>query len=192
MRRSLLCAALLAACLASACAVPPDKEINQAQGAIDAARAAGAERYAEAELAAATTSLTRANDAVAQRDYRMALNNALESREHAQNAARDAAANRARLRAAVERALTEITDLADRANGRVAEAQRARVSRLTIRSIRQELSQVNTALQKAGAAATAEDYVTAEAALAGVKDQLSKAIASLDASITSQSSRRRR
>ena len=47
------------------------------------------------EFAAATTALKNANDAVRQRDYRLALNHALESREQAQNAARDAADTRA-------------------------------------------------------------------------------------------------
>ena len=84
-------ACVLAALLASACTSPPNKEMDQAQGAIDAARAAGAERYAATELAAANTALKNANDAVQQGDYRLALNHALDSREQAQNAARVAA-----------------------------------------------------------------------------------------------------
>ena len=66
---------------------PPDKEMQQAQGAIDAARAAGADQYAHEEFAAAQEALTHANEAVEQRDYRLALNHALDSRERAQNAA---------------------------------------------------------------------------------------------------------
>ena len=48
--------------------------MQQAQGAIDAARAAGADRYAREEFTAAEDALKRAHDAVAQRDYRLALN----------------------------------------------------------------------------------------------------------------------
>ena len=59
---------------------PPDKEMQQAQGAIDAARAAGAAVYATEELAAAQLALTRAEEAVSARDYRLALNHALDSR----------------------------------------------------------------------------------------------------------------
>ena len=73
---------VLALVLLTACGTPPHKEIDQAQGAIDAARAAGADRLATEEFNAATTSLKLANDAVDQRDYRLALNHALESREH--------------------------------------------------------------------------------------------------------------
>src|SRR5919197_6527706 len=95
-------ACIVAAVLAAACGDPPNKEMDQAQGAIDAARAAGADRYATEEYTAATTTLKQANEAVTQRDYRLALNLALESREHAQNAARDAANTRARIRGEVE------------------------------------------------------------------------------------------
>src|SRR3954462_3855264 len=79
-----------------ACAEPPTKELNQAQGALNTPRAAGAGQYANAEYRNAAASLTAANDAVAQRDYRLALSNALDSRERAQSAARIAAESRAR------------------------------------------------------------------------------------------------
>ncbi len=51
--------------LSASCAEPPNKEINQAQGAIDAARAAGADRFAAAEFSAATDALKRSEEAVA-------------------------------------------------------------------------------------------------------------------------------
>src|ERR1700736_2016696 len=82
---------------------PPEKEMRQAQGAIDAARAAGADRYAHDELVAATETLKRARAAVDDRDYRLALNNAIDSREHAQNAAKQAADNKAIARADADR-----------------------------------------------------------------------------------------
>ena len=91
MTRWLPAACVRAALLITACGDPPNKEMDQAQGAIDAARAAGADRYAATEYTAATDALKRSQDAVAQRDYRLALNEALNSREHAQNAAREGA-----------------------------------------------------------------------------------------------------
>ena len=74
----------------AACGDPPDKEMQQAQGAIDAARAAGADQYARDEFTAAEDALKRAHEAVDQRDYRQALNNALDARERAQTAAKEA------------------------------------------------------------------------------------------------------
>src|SRR5690606_17977147 len=61
MRRRLF-AIVLACCgaiLAGACAEPPDKEMQQAQGAIEAARAAGADRYAHDEFVAAQEALKK-------------------------------------------------------------------------------------------------------------------------------------
>ena len=192
MRRSLLGAALLTAFILPACAEPPNKEINQAQGAIDAAMAAGAARYAEAEYTAATTALKQANEAVAQRDFRLALNHALESREHAQNAARDAAENRARSRGEVERLMAEMAPLLAQASTRLGDAEGARLPRQALREAQQALAQVNAAVQKAGAAMQAEDYAAAQPLLQGAKAQIETAMASLDAAVKSQSLRRRR
>ena len=102
---------LVVVLVAISCAEPPHKEMDQAQGAIDAARAAGAEQYAAAEFTAATKALTQSNEAVTARDYRLALNYALESREQAQNAARTAADTRAKLRGDAERSIAEAKSL---------------------------------------------------------------------------------
>ena len=192
MRRWSWRAVVAAACLISACADPPNKEIDQAQGAIDAARAAGGERYAATEYTAAAASLKSANDAVAQRDYRLALNHALESREHAQNAAREAADGKARTGAEVERTMAEIAGLLAQANTQIAAAQRARVPARLLREPAAEIEAVNAVVQKAGEAVNADDYLGAQAMLQGVKERIQKAIAAIEAATTSQSPRRRR
>jgi len=92
VRRLLASVVLLAFCSFACAGDPPEKEMREAQSAIDTARAAGADRYARDEYSAAEDSLKKAQDAVAQRDYRLALNYALDSRERAQNSAREAAA----------------------------------------------------------------------------------------------------
>ena len=191
MCRSRTKALLLAALFVAACGSPPHKEMDQAQGAIDAARAAGADRYATTEFEAATASLTQANDAVAQRDYRLALNHALESRDHAQNAAREAADTRARIRGEVERSMAEVAGLLAQANGAIAAAEKARIPRRTLTEAREALARVNAEVQKAGAAMKADDYMAAQPSMAGIKERIEKVIASLDAAMT-QSSRRRR
>jgi hypothetical protein len=152
----------------------------QAQGAIDAARAVGAERYAAQEFNAATTALAQSNDAVTQRDYRLALNHALESREHAQNAAREAANERARLRGEVERSMAEIAALLAQANNALSDAEADRTPRAALHDTREALARVNSAVQKAGAAMKADDYLAAEPLLKGVKEQVETAIANLE------------
>src|SRR6185295_13083398 len=106
-RRFLLSFAIVVAMTSAACGDPPDKEMQQAQAAVDAARAAGADRFAHEEFAAAEDALKRSHDAVAQRDYRLALNAALDARERAQTAAKQAADEKATARVAAERALAE-------------------------------------------------------------------------------------
>jgi hypothetical protein len=191
MRRSFAQAWLPLLVFVAACGTPPHKEMDQAQGAIDAARAAGADRYAETEFQAATESLKLAEDAVAQRDYRLALNHALQSRESAQNAARDAAETRARIRGEVERSMAEVAALLAQANGSLAAAEKARVPRRTLTPAREALAQVNESVQKAGAAMKADDYGAAQPALTGVRERIEKVIADLAAAMP-QSSRRGR
>jgi len=184
-------ASVLALVLLTACGTPPHKEIDQAQGAIDAARAAGADRLATEEFNAATASLKLANDAVGQRDYRLALSHALESGEHAQNAARLAAETHVRLRGEVERSLAEITALIAQANGRLTTAERTRVARRIVTDARQSLATANKDVQKAGAAVQAQDFAAAQKLLSGAKERISLVITRLDTAMRGQNSRRR-
>jgi hypothetical protein len=192
MWRRSLAASLAAAFLVSACADPPNKEIGQAQGAIDTARAAGADRYAADEYTAATKALAQAADAVSQRDYRLALNHAIESREHAQNAAREAAERRAQVRSEVERSMADVATLLAHASSRMTAAEDARIPRRTLRETQQALAQVNDDVQKAGAAMQAEDYLAAQRALAGVKERIEAVNRSLDQLTTAQAVKRKR
>src|ERR671918_1012146 len=89
MRRAVV--AFCAFLLSTGCSEPPQKEIDRAQGAIDAARAAGAEQYAPEPFSAATTAMQQTHEAVQQRDYRLALSRATDANERALEAARQAA-----------------------------------------------------------------------------------------------------
>jgi Domain of unknown function (DUF4398) len=176
---------------AIACAAPPHKEIDQAQGAIDAARAAGAERYAATELAAANQALKQANDAVTSRDYRLALNYALESREEAQNAARAAADSRAKLRGNSERSIAEVKAVIEQTRVRLDGPNGAQISRGTRRTVEQRLKQLEGDLQKADAALQAEDYTQAERLLMGIKQRIEGVTKILPPAAPSQSPQRR-
>jgi hypothetical protein len=192
MSRRWLPLCLAGALLVSACAEPPNKELGQAQGAIETARAAGADRYAPDEFKAATDAFAQAGDAVNDRDYRLALNHAIESREHAQNAAREAADTRAKIRGDLERTMAEVAALLAQANTKMAAAERGRVPRRSLRAAQQALAQVNEDVQKAGAAMQSNDYMAAQPALNGVKDRIEAVIKSLDEMTASQSANRRR
>lgn len=185
------CMCVLAVAVLSACASPPSKEMDQAQGAIDAARAAGAEQYATVEYTAATTALKNANDAVTIGDYRLALNHALESHEHARNAARDTANTKARMRSELERSVAEIDGRIAEGRSRITAAQKARVPARLLRQPTAALTQAEKDVQEARATIAAGDYLAASAALDGMKERLEKTLASITALRTPQTSRRR-
>ena len=182
---------ILALVLLAACGAPPNKEMDQAQGAIDAARATGADRYATDEFTAAQRSLTLATQAVDQRDYRLALNHAIESREHAQASARLAAETRALLRGDLERSMAEVKALIAQASGRLGTAEKTRVSRRIVTAARQSLATANADVQKASAAMQSQDFSAAQAALTGAKKRITQVIARLDNAMRGQNARRR-
>jgi len=177
--------------VAISCAEPPHKEMDQAQGAIDAARAAGADQYAATEFTAATKALTQSNEAVTARDYRLALNYALESREQAQNAARTAADTRAKLRGDVERSIAEAKSQIAQARARMEGPSGAQIPRSTRRTAQQRLAQLEGELQKADASLQAEKYMEAERLLTGVKKQIQSVVTTISRGPSSQSQRRR-
>ena len=177
---------------ALACGEPPNKEMDQAQGAIDAARAAGADQYAATSFTAAVDALARSEQAVAAGDYRLALDNALTSREQAQIAAREAADTKARLRGDAERALAEVMALLSQARSRVEQARLARVPQRTLRALEADIAAVDATVQKAGAAIQAGDYRAIPPLLDGAKAQIEEVLTELDAQATAQSTRRRR
>jgi uncharacterized protein DUF4398 len=178
---------LVVVLVAISCAEPPHKEMDQAQGAIDAARAAGAEQYAAAEFTAATKALAQSNEAVTARDYRLALNYALESREQAQNAARTAADTRAKLRGDVERSFAEAKSLIAQARARMDGPSGAQIPRGTRRTAQQRLTQLEGELQKADASLQAEKYMEADRLLTGIKRQIQSVVTTISRGPSSQS-----
>ena len=165
--------------------------MDQAQGALDAARAAGADRYAVEEYQAAAYALKSAQDAVAQRDYRLALNHALDSRERAQGAAKQAAEQQAAQRSGAERHLGEVTAQLALASQRLKSAEAARVPRRSLASPRASIAAAESSLQKAGTQITGGDYAESQKQLADAAAQLRAAIGRLDALMPSRGGRPR-
>jgi hypothetical protein len=179
MRR--LAALLLLMLLTAGCSEPPNKEINRAQGAVDAAHAAGADQYAADAYNAATSSLQQAHEAVDQRDYRQALSYALDARERAKAAASAAADGQASARSDAEARITALLARTQQLDSRLTAAERARVPARELRSAHATLDDTRTRLQKAGTAVTGRNYKDAVTALDGVRENLDTAIAAVDA-----------
>jgi hypothetical protein len=183
------CAALLVALslVVAACRDdPPEKEMQQAQGAIDAARAAGADQYARDEYIAAQDALKHAREAVGQRDYRLALNNALDSREHAQSAAKLTADNKAAARTDADRALVALTAALAETRPRLKSPEAAQVPAKAL-VLRRTIADAELALQKARTAFSAGDYATVALAAREPAERLRTAAHDLDAAAASSS-----
>lgn len=163
MRR--LAAVLSALILCGACSEPPQKEIDRAQGAIDAARAAGAERYATEEFTAATTALQQAHDAVAQRDYRTALSRALTANERAQESARQAADGKARARAQAEVAVSAAANALQQLRTAMKAAEAAKLTSQQLAPARKADRRIEAILQEARTYVADERYPDATAAV---------------------------
>jgi hypothetical protein len=116
----LVSVALVLTSLAGACAEPPTKERHQADGALTAAKAADAATYAPVPLQAAEEALKHYDEAVARGDYRLALNYAIDARDRAFEAAKQASNDKAAARSQAERLATELEVLLKRAEARLA------------------------------------------------------------------------
>lgn len=173
------------------CAEPPNKEMNQAQGAIDAARAAGADQYAPQELAGAVDALQRSEEAVALNDYRLALGLAIDSRERAQNAAKTAVENRAKARGDAERTVAEVNSELTQARTRLDEAL-AKLPRRTAADLETTFAAAARTMQEARAALEQDDYAAAVNAAQSVSKQIQESLAALEKPATAPPTRRRR
>jgi hypothetical protein len=162
-----------------ACSSPPDKERGQAEGAIEAARAAAADVYAPADLAAAVAALAQYDAAVAQKDYRQALNAALNARDRAYEAAGRASSAKAEARGRAEQLIQSLDTLSLSITQRIAGTAMPRITGAGAQRLRPAVAAASVALQEARTAIAAENYPGAvgelEAALAALQKELDAA-----------------
>ncbi|MEP7119121.1 MAG: hypothetical protein ABI880_16155 [Acidobacteriota bacterium] len=144
-------------CLTAACAEPPTKELSQAEGALRAARAAGAALYASAEFAAAEATLARAHTDVTARDYRAALGHALDASAKAQAAAGAAVEGRVKARLAADQTLDDFSVLIEETDAALATPEAKRVPAATRRRVAATVSAAADALRDARAAVEHDD-----------------------------------
>lgn len=140
------------AAIAAACASPPTKELSLAEGAIEAARAAGAAEFAAAEFTAAVETLSRARADVTAGDYRSALGHALDANTRAQGAARAAADGRVKARLAADETLDVFAARIDQVEARLASQEAKRVPAATRRRVEAQVAAALAVLTTARAA----------------------------------------
>jgi hypothetical protein len=136
--------------------------MNQAQGAIETARAAGADRYAPEEYGAAVAALEKSREMVTQRDYRQALNFALDARERALDAARSGAERMAEVRSEAENAVRIAASTLQQAESRLkASATPRAAEKVPPALLRDAITQAEKDLQEARSAIARQDYTPA-------------------------------
>ena len=172
-------AAVVALLFSSACSEPPQKEIDRAQGAIDAARAAGADQYASEPFTAATTAMRQTHEAVQQRDYRLALSRAIDANERALEAATQAANGKARARGDAEAAIAHLATTIRQLDERLKVGDSNRVTPRDMAPARQLRGDAERALQEARAALASGDYLAALAAAKGMPERIAAEIRGL-------------
>ena len=193
--RRVVAAAITAFLLSAACSEPPQKEIDRAQGAIDAARAAGAPQYAAETFRAAETAMRQTHDAVQQRDYRLALSLAIDANDRALEAATQAANGQARARGDAEAAIARATNTLRQLDERMKFAETSRVAAKELEAVKGVRADAERALQEARAAVEAGDYFAALAATKGLAERISAEIQKVGGAIearTARGQRRRR
>lgn len=149
------------ALVAGACGgEPPDREMQQAQGAIDAARAAGAETYAVDQFTSAQQALTDSQAAVEIGDYRLALSHAVDSRDWAQQAARTAADGLAAARVEADRAVTRLAEAIEVTRAAAQAASGRRPAPKVMTAVEEALAHGDKRLQEARAAFESANYTS--------------------------------
>jgi hypothetical protein len=174
MRRlsALLCTILCTIVLSTGCSEPPQKELTRAQAAIEAARAAGADQYAAESFAAATTTFRQAQEAVDQRDYRLALTRAVDATDRAEQAAREAADSKTRARHDSEAAVSAVNAQLLQLESSIKAAEAAHLTKRELADARTLATEAAGALQKARALLAAENYKDARLAVEGTGEQI--------------------
>jgi len=182
LRARVLTALLLVSLSSFACGgQPPTKEMQDAQTAIDAALAAGADKYASEEYAFAQEAIQRARAAVKEDDYRLALSSALDSRERAQLAAQEATAKKAAAKAESEKAIASVRALIATAQTRITGAEADRAAAAGLAAPKSALAAAEQHVQEAGAAFEQGDYVKANTQSAAALQALAAVSTGLDA-----------
>jgi hypothetical protein len=182
---------LLAILLTARCSEPPNKEINRAQGAIDAARAAGADQYAAESFTAATSALQQAHEAVDQRDYRLALSRSIDAYERAQDAAKLAADGKARARSEAEMIVSTTNAAALALDARLKAADAAHLQARDLAGPRRTAKDAAATLQKARADIKTGLYLDAIGSVKGLEAQIHSQIKAIDALPPPKPQRRR-
>jgi hypothetical protein len=153
------------------CAKPPEQEIQKANSAMDAAKAAEAEEYVPESYQVAMDTLNAANAAKQEADGKFALFRSyskakalyMSAEAMANKAAEDAAAEKERVKEEVTGLLTQAKAVLDTANAALAKAPKGKGSKADIELIKNDLAAAQASFDDANNDFNAGKYKTAQA-----------------------------
>ncbi|MBT5876181.1 MAG: DUF4398 domain-containing protein [Candidatus Latescibacteria bacterium] len=142
----------------SACSEPPTDELMQAEAAIQAAQAEGAEDYVADDYRAASDALSDAKSKTESRDYDAAKSSALEAKMKADIAKTKVVAEKLKLRGELESTLTGMGQEWDDLMTTAGKKRLSRAARTSLADTRKSYAALITDVQDHAAA---EDYIGA-------------------------------
>jgi hypothetical protein len=128
---------------------------------------------------------------VAARDYRLALNHALDSRQRARNAAKLAADGMAAARVEADRSITRAAMGVEAMRTRLKSSDVPRLPARTVAAVRASVADADQRVQEARTAVDRGDYKAAQSAAAAANAALSAATQTLEAAAGAAAKRRR-
>jgi hypothetical protein len=168
MLRYTVCLAALAA-LAIGCAKAPEEMVMTARSVIDSVQVAEVEKYAPEQYKAAKDSLAAAMTEIETQNSKFALTRkytrAKTQLESATTLARDAAqqavANKARIKAEAEDLMTQLQTAIDESKTLIGQAPRGKEGAAALEMIKTDVATVETSAAEISAAMAREDYIGA-------------------------------
>jgi len=181
-----------------ACAKPPAAEIAAAKTAVESARTSGAAEYAPESLKGAEDALAKLEAEVkAQegrfawfRSYDQARAMIAEVQKAADKAAKDAAAERERVRQETAAAIADARKSFDEATAMLAEAPTGKGTEADIEAMKQDLAAVETALAEVQKTFEAAQYADAKTKALAAKERAEAVKAAVQAAKDAQAAAR--
>ena len=130
--------------------------------------------------------------AVKARDYRLALNHALDANERAKEAAKQAATHKASVRSDAERQLLAASTALRGAQERVKTLSKGRLVARDVTRFRKQLATADQTLQKARAALGRDDYLGAQSLITTAANEIKGTTGRIDEAAKPRATRRHR
>jgi hypothetical protein len=168
---------VMALVMVVACGKPPQAEIDAAKAALEAARAAAADKWAETDYQTAESSLSNAEaevDAQAQKwfkNYDKAKELMETAKADAERAAAAAVANKETAKNEATAAIADATTALEEAKTALAGAPKGKDTKADLELFKQDLEGLAATLTEAQAAMDGEDYYGAKDKASSVKEK---------------------